>query len=115
MRYKGGCHCAKIAFEVEGDLTEAIECNCSICYESGYLHWMIERSQLRMITPLSEASLYIYGRPPRWQEGSESWSGGDRLQTSIRRHHFMVRPNGISAHTFLDKWSASRAIIKVRV
>ena len=52
MRYKGGCHCAKIAFEVEGDLTEAIECNCSICYESGYLHWMIERSQLRMITPL---------------------------------------------------------------
>jgi len=27
----------------------------------------------------------------------------------------MVRPNGISAHTLLDKWSASRAIIKVRV
>ena len=58
--------------------------------------------------------LHLWTAPP-WQEGSESWSGGDRLQTSIRRHHFMVRPNGISAHTLLDKWSASRAIIKVRV
>ena len=61
MTYKGRCHCAKIAFEVEGDLTDAIKCNCSICDESGYLHWMIERSQLRMITPLSEASLYNWG------------------------------------------------------
>jgi hypothetical protein len=50
-----------------------------------------------------------------WQEGFGSWSGDDRLQTSIRRHHFMVRPNGKSAHTRLNKWSASRAIIKVRV
>jgi hypothetical protein len=41
MTYKGRCHCRKIAFEVEGDLTEAIECNCSICYESGYLHWIL--------------------------------------------------------------------------
>ena len=64
---------------------------------------------------ISEATFYIYGRLPPWQEGSESWSGGDRLQTSIRRHHFMVRPNEISAHTLLDKWSASRAIIKDRV
>ena len=58
--------------------------------------------------------LHLWTAPP-WQEGSGSWSGGDRLQTSIRRHHVKVRPNGTSAHTRLDKWSASRAIIKVRV
>ena len=28
---------------------------------------------------------------------------------------FIARPNGKSAHTLLDKWSASRAIIKARV
>ena len=44
MTYNGKCHCGKIAFDVEGDLTEIIECNCSICYESGYLHWMIDPS-----------------------------------------------------------------------
>jgi hypothetical protein len=42
-------------------------------------------------------------------------SDENRLQTSIRRHRFMVRPNGKSAHTLLDKWSALRAIIKDRV
>jgi len=38
-----------------------------------------------------------------------------QLQTSIRRRQSVVRPNGKSAHTLLDKWSASRAIIKDRV
>jgi hypothetical protein len=42
-------------------------------------------------------------------------SDKNRLQTSIRRRLFMVRPNGKSAHTLLDKWSASKAIIKDRV
>ena len=63
---------------------------------------------------IAEATFYIYGRLPRGKKVSGSWSGGDRLQTSIRRHRLMVRPNGKSAHTLLDKWSASRAIIKDR-
>ncbi|WP_442881038.1 GFA family protein, partial [Aeromonas sp.] len=31
MRYKGSCHCGRIAFEAEGELTQAMACNCSIC------------------------------------------------------------------------------------
>ena len=31
MLYKGHCHCGGVAFEAEGDLTEAFTCNCSIC------------------------------------------------------------------------------------
>ena len=69
---------------------------------------------LPLTRDLERDLLHLWTAPP-WQEGSGSWSGGDRLQTSIRRHHLMVRPNGKSAHTLLDKWSASRAIIKVRV
>ncbi len=61
MIYSGKCHCGRLSFEVEGELTEAIDCNCSICYESGYLHWMIDPSQLKLKTPLSEASLYLWG------------------------------------------------------
>jgi hypothetical protein len=30
-------------------------------YESGYLHWMIDPSQLRLKTPLKDASLYLWG------------------------------------------------------
>ena len=50
-----------------------------------------------------------------WQEGFGSCSDENRLQKSIRRSRSTVRPNGKSAHTLLDKWSASRAIIKDRV
>lgn len=61
MIYKGQCHCGTIQFEVEGELTRAIECNCSICYQSGYLHWMVKPEQLKMKTPLAQATLYKWG------------------------------------------------------
>lgn len=38
MHYKGSCHCGQIAFEVEGELTQVADCNCSICTRMGALH-----------------------------------------------------------------------------
>jgi hypothetical protein len=35
---------------------------------------------------ISDATFYYLWTAPPWQEGSGSWSGDDRLQTSIRRH-----------------------------
>ena len=61
MKYNGKCHCGQIAFEVEGNLESVIECNCTICSQSGYLHWMIDPAQLRMKTPLEKATLYLWG------------------------------------------------------
>ena len=58
---------------------------------------------------ISSATLYIYGRLPVSSRFGFC-SDDDRLQTSIRRRLFMVRPNGKSAHTLLDKWSASRPL-----
>ena len=46
--------------------------------------------------------LHLWTTRP-WQEGPGSWPCSDRLQTSIQRHYVMVHPNGISAHTRLDK------------
>jgi hypothetical protein len=69
---------------------------------------------LPLTRDLERDLLHLWTAPP-WQEGFGSWSDENRLQTSIRRHHFMARPNGKSAHTLLDQWSASRAIIKDKV
>lgn len=41
MIYKGSCHCGKIAFEVDGELTGAMACNCSICSRKGALMWFV--------------------------------------------------------------------------
>ena len=46
--YSGSCHCGRIAFEVEGEFSEVMECNCSHCSRKGYLLWFVPRSQLRL-------------------------------------------------------------------
>jgi hypothetical protein len=58
MTYRGGCHCGRNRFEVEGDLQQVMDCNCSICTMRGYLHWGVPPKQLRLLTP--EANLAIY-------------------------------------------------------
>lgn len=60
MIYKGGCHCGKIAFEVEGEFDTVIECNCSICSQRGYLLGFADRSQLKLLTPESNLSTYTF-------------------------------------------------------
>ena len=37
-RYEGGCHCGKVRFDVELDLSQpVVTCNCSICSKTGML------------------------------------------------------------------------------
>jgi putative transposase len=54
---------------------------------------------------ISDATFYIYGRLPRGKKVS-----GPVLTSSIANIYpaspLMARPNGKSAHTLLDKWSA---------
>jgi hypothetical protein len=35
--WHGGCHCGRIAFEVDGEIGTVMECNCSHCRPKGYL------------------------------------------------------------------------------
>jgi len=56
----------------------------------------MKTAEVRWWHGISDATFYIYGRFPVDKKGFGSWSGDDRLQTSIRRHHFIARPNGRS-------------------
>ena len=60
--HAGSCHCGRTRFEVEGELSEAIECNCSHCSRKGYLLWFVPRENLRLTTPLEELSTYRFNR-----------------------------------------------------
>ena len=62
MAHQGGCHCGRIAFEVEGEIAQVIECNCSICSRRGYLLWFVPRAQLRLATPESDLATYTFNR-----------------------------------------------------
>lgn len=58
MLYKGSCHCGKVAFAVEGELTGAVACNCSICSRKDSLLWCVPRDKLRL--PTSEEGIGTY-------------------------------------------------------
>ncbi len=62
MKYKGSCHCGKVAFEVEGEIGSAVACNCSICSRKGSLLWFVPRDQLNLLTPEDAASTYMFNK-----------------------------------------------------
>jgi hypothetical protein len=62
MNYLGSCHCGHIKFEVEGTLTGAISCNCSICQRKGSLLWFVPRDSLTLLTPEENANTYVFNK-----------------------------------------------------
>lgn len=62
MTHKGSCHCGKIAYEVDGEVKEAVECNCSICSRRGYLLWFVPREQVRLSTPDGDMVHYAFNQ-----------------------------------------------------
>lgn len=62
MIYKGSCHCGKVAFEVDGELTGAMACNCSICSRKGSLLWFVPRDKMRLTTPEDGLATYLFNK-----------------------------------------------------
>jgi hypothetical protein len=95
MTHTGGCHCGRIAFEVDGDLAQVMECNCSICTKRGYLLWFVPREDLRLSTSEDDLATYTFN-------------------TGRIRHHFCPRcgcaPFGVGS----DKTGAAKAAVNVR-
>lgn len=49
--YKGGCHCGRVTFEFDAEqVTEAMNCNCSICTKRGLLLTFIPEDQFRILS-----------------------------------------------------------------
>jgi hypothetical protein len=48
--HRGGCHCGRVRFEVEAPAElDVLECNCSICRMSGFLHLIVPASRFRLL------------------------------------------------------------------
>ena len=62
MKYRGSCHCGRVAYEVEGAIDSALACNCSICRRKGSLLWFVPREQLRLLTPEDAAKTYTFNK-----------------------------------------------------
>ena len=47
--YEGGCHCGRIRYRIETAMTQAAECNCSICAKRGALWTFVKAPQFALL------------------------------------------------------------------
>jgi hypothetical protein len=92
-RYRGGCHCGRVSFEVEGKLDRVVECNCSICAKKGYLHWIVPRESFRLKTDEGALSTYTFN-------------------TEMAQHHF-CRVCGVASF-YIPRSDPDRIDVNVR-
>ena len=61
-RHAGGCHCGRVRFEVEApaDL-ELLDCNCSMCARSAYLHLIVTKAEFRLLSGEGDLADYRFG------------------------------------------------------
>jgi hypothetical protein len=62
MTHQGSCHCGHVQFEVEGEVSAGLSCNCSICQRKGALLWFVPRSALRLRTPDDHTRAYTFNK-----------------------------------------------------
>lgn len=60
MTHAGSCHCGRIAFTLEGDVTGAIDCNCSICRRRGALLAFYPREALVLSSKEGDYATYRF-------------------------------------------------------
>ncbi|OJF95240.1 GFA family protein [Pararhizobium antarcticum] len=58
--YRLSCHCGNIRLEVDADLADLVECNCSTCRRSGFLHWKVAEHQVRLVDEKRVLSTYVW-------------------------------------------------------
>lgn len=60
MIHHGSCHCGRIAFDLDGDVSEALDCNCSMCRRRGSLLAFFPREALTLTRGEGEYTTYRF-------------------------------------------------------
>jgi len=57
----GGCHCGKVRFEVLAPAKpEVLDCNCSICSKTGFLHLIVSKGSFKLISGGDVLTAYTF-------------------------------------------------------
>ena len=61
VTHRGGCHCGAVRFEVDAPAAiEALECNCTICSMTGFLHLIVPNRQFRLLGDPGALASYTF-------------------------------------------------------
>jgi hypothetical protein len=62
MQYRGSCQCGKVAYQVEGEITETYSCNCSMCSRRGSLLWFAPREKFALLRGEEDLTTYTFNK-----------------------------------------------------
>lgn len=58
----GGCHCGAVRFEATTEpQPELLDCNCSICLRTGFLHLIVPHDQFNLLSGQDALTSYRFG------------------------------------------------------
>lgn len=61
VTHRGGCHCGRIRFKVDAlARIDALECNCSICRMTGFLHLIVPAARFRLLSGATDLIEYSF-------------------------------------------------------
>ncbi|MAW58999.1 MAG: aldehyde-activating protein [Alphaproteobacteria bacterium] len=61
MKHLGSCHCKQIQFEVIGkNNIQVLDCSCSICSILNYKHYVVDKSQFKLLKGKKYLSTYTF-------------------------------------------------------
>jgi hypothetical protein len=61
VKHLGGCHCGRVRYEVTAPAQmEVVDCNCSICSKTGYLHLIVPRERFKLLTGEDALTTYTF-------------------------------------------------------
>jgi hypothetical protein len=59
--HRGGCHCRRVRFEVDAPAQlEVLDCNCSICRMTGFLHFIVPAARFRLLSGTDDLVEYTF-------------------------------------------------------
>jgi hypothetical protein len=58
----GSCHCGAVRFSAQGDIEQAIECNCSHCSRKGMLLWFVPREAFAVSQGSDQLATYTFNK-----------------------------------------------------
>ena len=63
MKVEGGCHCGAVRFEAEmpEPPVPALDCNCSVCRMTGFLHIMVPHEVFQLLSGRDALATYRFG------------------------------------------------------
>ena len=56
--HQGSCHCNAVQFEVEGELSSGLQCDCSLCRRKNAIMYLVPKEQFQLLKGESELMLY---------------------------------------------------------